>query len=102
MENIQCTLRTVVPILYLGVGKLGGGGAVNVFSSPSSDVVIMAGVMVTKWLGTEEHVCSVTILSFLECVTRFGSFPFEVEVTAAAASAAAAATPSSSSSVPQQ
>jgi hypothetical protein len=109
IHTIQRTLRTVVPILYLGVGssigdgnttddggggsgfwlqplegKLGGGGAVN--------VDIMAGVVVTKWLGSKEHVCSLTTIpSFLECVIRFGSFPFVVEVTAAVGVAAAAA-----------
>jgi hypothetical protein len=63
-------------------GKLGGGGgAVNVSSSPP-DVDIIAGVVDTKRL----DICSVTTIPFfLERAIRFGSFSFVVEVTAAAA-----------------
>jgi hypothetical protein len=69
-------------------GKLGGGGgAVNVSSSPP-DVDIIAGVVDTKRL----DICSLTTIpSFLECVIRFGSFPFVVEVTADVAVAVAVA-----------
>jgi hypothetical protein len=69
-------------------GKLGGGGgAVNVSSSPP-DVDIIAGVVDTKRL----DICSVTTIPFfLERAIRFGSFSFVVEVTAAVAVAASAA-----------